>query len=289
MDIQSLKNFLIVAREENVTRAAKELNLTQPTLSRQIHQLEKELGVPLFLRDKKRLKLTPQGNEFGHRAQELVNLALRAYEDVRKPTADISGEIIIGCNDAGDIDGLASLIASFRKRFPLINFTLLSGHNIEIRSQLDNCVVDIGLLAEPANTDGLACMQMPKKKRWGILVKEKSDYGSLSSVRSTQLVGHPLITIRDEAMDDELTSWAGKNAARMVPAAHYNLLSNAAALVDHEIGVAVCAEPDQRIEGLCFIPFAPALRCASVIAWRAQRELPPQSQKFVDFILEPTR
>ncbi|OUO89414.1 hypothetical protein B5F40_11035 [Gordonibacter sp. An230] len=284
MDTRILEYFLVVAREENVTRAAEQLNLTQPTLSRQIRQLEAEVGSDLFARERHRVRLTPQGARFRQRAQEIVGLTRRACEEATRPESGLEGEVVVGCGDAASIGRLASAMASFRLEHPFVRFTLLSGDNVEVRAQLESCVVDMGLLSEPVGTEGLASMQMPSGRQWGVLARCDDELGGRTAVRSADLAGRPLVTICDDVMHDALTSWSGRDAVRMTAVAHYNLLANAAALVSSGLGVAVCAEPDCRFEGLAFVPFEPPLRTTTVLAWKAHRGLSEQSARFIEHV-----
>lgn len=281
VDLRTLEYFLVAAREENITRAAEQLHLTQPTLSRQIRQLERELGCELFTRKNQRIALTPQGILFRQRVQEIVNMARRAKAEAARPADVLEGDILVGCTDAADLGALARAMARFRREHPLVRFTVLSGDNAQVRSQMESGAVDLGLLAEPVSTEGLTCVQMPGVRRWGVLVREDSRFGSLPSMTSRELAGVPLVTVSDAAMHDELTSWSGKDAEHMVAAAHYDLLANAAALVESGVGVAVCAEPTCSYAGLVFVPFSPKLTTASLLSWKSHRALSSASEAFI--------
>lgn len=162
MDLRVLNYYLVVAREENITKAAQLLHMTQPTLSRQLMQLEEELGVKLFQRGKHNIYLTQAGMLFRRRAQELVNLADKAKAELQQSDQELTGEIAIGCNESKSMNELADQISAFRQIHPLVKFTLRSGNNGDIREWLDQGTVDFGILVEPAEVaDTLIC-------GWGI-------------------------------------------------------------------------------------------------------------------------
>lgn len=240
MDIRILKYFLLTAREENITRAAELIHITQPTLSRQLSQLEEELGVKLFQRGKHNINLTEEGMLFRRRAQELVNLAEKAKNELSQTDDQLSGEIFIGCNECQSINELATVVSEFRNRHPRVQFLLRSGSNNEVREWLEQGSIDIGLLAEPVDVNKFAYIRMCYRDQWGILVHQESDISMKTAIHSEDLVGIPFITIMDETIHSELSNWSGNHADMMVPIVHYNLLSNAVSLVRQKEGVAIC-------------------------------------------------
>lgn len=244
MDLRILNYYLVVAREENITKAAQLLHMTQPTLSRQLMQLEEELGVKLFQRGKHNIYLTQAGMLFRRRAQELVNLADKAKTELQQSDQELTGEIAIGCNESQSMNELANQISAFRQIHPLVKFTLRSGNNGDIREWLDQETVDFGILVEPAEVARYSYLRMQHQDRWGILVHTSEPLAQQPSVRAEDLVDVPLITILDESIHNALSIWSGKFADRMRPIVHYNLLSNAATLVARREGVAICPKPN---------------------------------------------
>lgn len=284
MDIRILDAFIVVANEENITRAAQLLNITQPALSRQLMNLEEELGVKLFQRGKHNIHLTEEGLLLKRRAQELVNLAERTKLELTQSGDDLNGEIVIGCNESQAVNELVVMISAFRKKYPAVQFQLQSGNNNEFKEQLEQGTIDIGLLVEPVDIGKYAYARLENKDEWGILVHEDYDLARLNSVHSEELVGIPMITIIDEVIHKELTMWSGENAVKMMPVAHYNLLSNAALLVRAKEGIAVCQRPSCYFDNLRFVPFEPKLELGAVLAWKGNQKFSRVSAAFLDYI-----
>lgn len=284
MDTRILNYFLIVAREENITKAAQSLHITQPTLSRQLMQLENELGVKLFRRGKHNIYLTEEGMLFRRRAQELVNLAERAKSELSQAGDQLTGEIAIGCNECQSMNELAAVISDFRREYPLVQFLIRSGNNNEVRERLEQGSIDFGLFVEPAEVEKFTYIRMRNKDLWGILVHQDSELASKKAIHSEDLVGVGLVTVLDETIHGELTNWSGKNADMMVPVVHYNLLSNAVALVRQKDGVAVCSKPTGQYEELTFVPFEPKLELGSLLAWQGRQKFSKASEAFLTFL-----
>lgn len=286
MNIDILNSFLIVAREENITKAAQLLHITQPTLSRQLMQLEEELTVKLFQRGKHNIYLTEEGLIFRRRAQELVNLAERAKKEVIQADDELTGEIAIGCNESQSMNELSKMISGFRSTHALVKFVLRSGSNNEIREWLEQGSIDIGLLMEPVEIEKFSYIRLKQKDQWGILVHENDRLASNPAIHSDDLIGVPLITIMDETIHSELSSWSGKNADMMIPIVHYNLFSNAASLVRRQEGVAICSKPQCEYPGLRFVAFEPTLELGAFLAWKAHQKYSKASTVFIEYLKE---
>lgn len=284
MDIQILSNFLVVAREENITRAAEFMHLTQSTLSRQMMNLESELGVQLLERQKYSVILTEEGLMFRRRAQEIVSLSEMAKDELVQAGEEIKGEISIGCNESQSMASLAEKIVTFREKHPLITFNIRSGNNSDVKDWLERGTVDIGLLEEPVDVTKYSYVRMPEKDEWGVLMAENNTLAGKAALKAKDLAEVPMITIRDEVVHSELTSWSGKYASRMIPIVHYNLLSNAAALIADDKSVAVCARPSCAFSGLTFRPFEPELKLGSLLAWKEQQVFSKATAAFIDFL-----
>lgn len=284
MDLEVLRAFLVTAREENVTRAARLLHVSQPTLSRQMRQLEEELGTALFLRGQHSLSLTEAGMLFRRRAQEMLTLAERARSELRTSDASLTGEIAVGCNESRSMRELAEWIVAFRRAHPLVKFTLRSGGNEDIQTWLDQGTVDFGILVEPAAVERYSYVRMRSRDAWGVLVHESSPLAELSAVHAEDLMEVPLITVMDETIHRALTRWSGPYADRMMPIVHYNLLANAATLVEAQAGAAVCPRPDGERAGLRFVPFDPPFLLGAQIAWKTRQVFAPASAAFAEYL-----
>lgn len=284
MNFRILEYFLMVAREENITKAAQILHISQPTLSRQLMQLEEELKVKLFQRSKHNIYLTNEGMLFRRRANELVLLAEKVKRELVQSGETITGEIYIGCGEFLSCNELARIIAAFQEKYPLVKVHIHSSYNNDIREWLEEGILDMGLLIEPIDISKYEFVRMKQKETWGVLVKEDSPMAELDAIRPGDLVGTPLVTVRDENVHNELASWSGDYASQMIPVVTYNLLYNAAMMVRQGIGAAVCIKLDCKYEGLKFLPMLPKLELSSVLVWREHRTYSAAVKAFIQFV-----
>lgn len=178
MEFRVLKYFLMVAREENITKAAALLHLTQPTLSRQLMQLEAELGVKLFHRSKHSIILTEDGMLLKRRAQEIISLSDKTVQELSHKEDVLSGEIAIGCGETKNMLFLSEQIRKFRQKYPLVQFSIHSAIADDIKERIEKGTLDIGLLMEPVDVGKYKFIRMPQKEKWGILVRKDSELAS---------------------------------------------------------------------------------------------------------------
>ncbi|MCM1054726.1 MAG: LysR family transcriptional regulator [Bacteroides sp.] len=257
MELRVLNYFLMAAREENITRAAQLLHITQPTLSRQLMQLEEELGVKLFDRSSHRIVLTSEGMLLKRRAQEMLTLAERTRNELEQNEENLSGLIAIGSDELQSVKELSKLISEFRSRYPLVTFDIYSGNTEGIKSRIAGGTLDIGLLLEPVDTSKYEFIRLNTKEQWGVLVREDSELAEKEFVTSNDLIGQPLLTITSDPVRHELSSWFGDNAKQMNIVSTYNLLYNSAVMVQNGIGAALCLMLNCQYDGLKFIPLYP--------------------------------
>lgn len=283
MDIRVLNYFLMVAREENITKAAQFLHITQPTLSRQLQQLEDELGVKLFRRSNHSIYLTSEGLLFRRRAQELSDLAQKAKDELSQPQEELTGEVSIGCGELKSIAELLTIMDAFNREHPLVKFHLHSGYNNDIKEWVEQGTLDLGLLVEPVDIGRYAFVRMKEKEEWGVLVRRDSPLAGKDCIHPGDLLGTPLITTRDEAIHKELASWSGDYAGQMEPLMTYNLLYNAAAAVRQGMGAAVCLHLDCQYKDLVFVPMRPKLELSSVLAWKEGQTFSRTVSTFIQF------
>jgi DNA-binding transcriptional LysR family regulator len=215
MDFRVLEYYLMAAREENITRASRILHVSQPTISRQLSQLEEELGVKLFERRNHNISLTKEGVLFRRRAQELVDLARKTKAEMQEKTDQLSGEIHIGCAELRSYKELAGMIAAFQKKNPQVHFTIHSGNNTENQELLEQGNIDLALFLEPIDLSRYESLRMKETERFGILARKDSPFGREKGIVPGQLVGTRVITIRDLSVQKELANWSGEYAEGM--------------------------------------------------------------------------
>ena len=201
MELRVLRNFLTVAREENITLAANLLHLTQPTLSRQIQDLEEELGHKLFQRKSHRVCLTEEGYRFRQRAEEIVALADQTLAEFAAPAGSLSGDVYIGCGETEVIHLLAEVAAQVQLEHPQVRFHLYSGNAQGVTERLDRGLLDFGLLISPYSLERYESLTLPEKERWWVLMRKDSPLTQLPAIRPEDLLGKPLILSQQAIVD----------------------------------------------------------------------------------------
>ena len=181
MELRVLKYFLTVAREGSITGAANSLHLTQPTLTRQIQELERELGQKLLVRGKYKVTLTPEGMILRKRAQEIVDMVEKTEAEFQAITDTISGEIYIGAGETNGIKAVADVANELRKKYPQITFNFHSGNAEDIMERLDKGLLDFGLIIQPADISRYDSITLPNKDIWGVIKQFSAFKSGLSA------------------------------------------------------------------------------------------------------------
>lgn len=286
MEIRVLKYFLTVAREGNITRASELLHITQPTLSRQLMQLEDELGAALFIRGKRKMILTEEGMILKRRAEEIISLSQKAEMEIGDQNHEISGEISIGCGitEATQIMGL--LIKKFLQLHPHVTFHICNGNGDLITEKIDNGLIDIGFVLEPVELEKLNFIHLYVKERYGLLLKKDSSLAHKEFITRDDLMDIPLINSSRAGTQKALSEWYGDGYNQLHFCATSELTTTAAILVKNDIGNAVVIEGsvnEAAGDELKFIPFYPDLLTRSLLVWKKYKSFSLTVTKFIDF------
>lgn len=284
MELRVLRYFLAVAREENITKAAALLHVTQPTLSRQLMQLEDELGVKLFRRSQYRVVLTDDGMLLRRRAQEIVELADKAERELQHLDTDLTGEVAIGCGESVGMTFLSAHIREFRRLHRQVQFRIYSANADDIRERIERGLLDMGLLTEPVDIGRYAFLRTPQKDRWGVLVPKEHPLAQKEAAAPKDLVGIPLLISGRETVRNELAGWFGDAYDKIEVAATFNLILNAANVVKNGVGVALCYDFGNLSDALTFVPLSPKLETGTVLAWKKDQAYSPAADQFLDLI-----
>ncbi len=287
MELRTLRYFLAAAEEENITRAADILHVTQPTLSRQIMDLEKELGATLMLRGKNGLTLTDDGIFFRQRAEEIVELADRLEQAFVERNADISGLITIGASEAVGSRLFAKLIKQFSDQYPLVQFHLYNEMADNIKDRLDKGLVDVGLLLEPVDTVKYDFVRLSQKETWGILMRDDHPLAKREAIALDEIVEYPLILPLRERVRREILNWLKRDEKDLTIPLSYTLLSNAALMVEAGLGCAFCLDGALAIHSspqLRFVPITPEHTTRSVLVWKKNHLFSPATSLFIQEI-----
>ncbi|MGN0266790.1 MAG: LysR family transcriptional regulator [Lachnospiraceae bacterium] len=284
MEIRVLRYFLMVAREENITRAAELLHVTQPTLSRQLMQLEEELGVKLFQRSNHSIRLTEDGMLLRKRAQDIVSLADKTENEFHHKEDNLAGEIAIGSGESRNVQSLAKIISLFQKKYPGVRYDFYTANADDIKERLDRGLLDIGLLMEPVDISKYNFVRLEKRERWGVLVRQDSELAQKDTVTPADLIYIPLIMVKRALVQNELANWFGDYYDQIHVVATYNLINNAAVMVENGIGAALCIKLENAFGNLRFIPLSSAIDTGAVLVWRKNQLTSRAAHQFIEFV-----
>lgn len=271
MELRVLQYFLAVAREQNITAAAESLFLSQPTLSRQLKDLEDELGKQLFIRGKRQITLTEEGMILRKRAEEIMELVKKAEDEISLSDAVIAGDITVG---AGETDGMRILtkaVNALQKEHPLIHFHVVSGDKVTVTEDLDRGLIDFGLLFGPVDTTKYEYIRIPYKDTWGVLMRKDSPLAEKSSITADDLWDKPLIISRQAFKSGDLRAFFANEHEKLNIVATYNLIYNGSLMVDEGIGYAICFDKLVYAMGesnLCFRPLSPKVEALPSLIWK---------------------
>ncbi len=282
MELRVLNYFLMVSQEENITKAAQLLHVTQPTLSRQLMQLEDELGVKLFERSNHSIVLTSDGLLLKRRAQEIVSLAEKTKRELTTEK-ELSGEIEIGSGEFKSFSLLADVIAAFSEKHPGVRFHLNSGNADTIKERLENGGLDIGLLADPVDISRYEFTRLPQKETWGIIAHNDFAIAKRPFVTPKDLIGLPLILPHRRMVREEIQNWFGDLYGDVNVFATYDLLYNAAIMAQKKMGIILTIELESRFDEVKYVPFAPKMEFGSVLVWKKNQIQSAAMEAFIDF------
>ena len=284
MEIRVLKYFLAVAREQNISAAAESLFLSQPTLSRQLKELEEELGKQLFIRGSRKITLTEEGLLLRKRAKEIVELIDKAEKELSNSDEQVSGEIYIG---AGETDGLrliAKAAKELQEQYPQITYRVISGDAVDITERLDKGLIDFALLLEPVDISKYSYLKFPVKDVWGVLMRRDCPLAQKESISPRDMRDMPLIVSRQALDGSELTQWLKNGSEQLNIVSTYNLVYNASLMVDEGLGVALCLDKIINVSGdssLCFRPLKPKLVVGMSLVWKKYQVFSKAAEKFI--------
>ena len=287
MELRVLQYFLAVAREENITKAAALLHITQPTLSRQLIQLEEELGVKLFRRGKHSIRLTEDGMLLRRRAQEIVELAEKTAQELTHREEAVSGEISIGCGETQNMKPLSEMIASFLRKYSDVGFHIYTAIADDVKERLENGILDMGLLLEPVEISRYHYVRMPLKEKWQVLMRRDAELAKREHVTPKDLADVPLIVARRQSVRNVLENWFGHDRERLRIASTCNLSHyNQSVMVESGVGMALVMEFSCHSEKLCLRPLEPEIESGCVLVWKKNMALSPAMQRFVEHVQE---
>lgn len=288
MEIRVLRYFLAIAREGSITNAADFLHVTQPTLSRQIKDLEDELGQKLFNRQSHSMDLTAEGRILRRRAEEIVAMVDKTEAEFSAMEGEISGDIYIGGGETEAVKLIAEIAKELQNDYPNIHYHLYSGNAEDVTERLDKGLLDFGILVQPADISKYDYMNIPAKDVWGVVMRKDSPLAEKESICKDDLLDVPLIcsrqAISQERLRNEFADWFGSDFDKLDIVTTFNLFYNAAIMVDAGIGYAITIDKlanTSEESDLCFRPLAPRLEAGLNIIWKKYPVFSAAAEQFL--------
>lgn len=289
MEIRVLKYFLAVADIGTITGAAKALHLTQPTLTRQLKDLEKELGQQLLIRTNHNVSLTQEGMMLKKRAQEIVDMVEKTETEFDSLKNSVSGEVSVGSGETHSMKLISRIIKEIQKEYPHIKFHLYSGAAEDIKEKLENGLLDFGVLIQPTDISKYDCITLPSKDIWGVIMRKDSFLAKKKFIEKKDLYNLPLITSRlvgkRQNIKNAYNEWFGEDRDKFNIVATYNLVYNAGLMVEEGVGYALGLDKltdVSEISLLCFRPLEPKLEAGLDIIWKKSQIFSPASKLFLE-------
>lgn len=288
MEFRVLRYFLAVAREQSISAAAQALHLTQPTLSRQLRELEEELGKQLMVRGSRRIELTEDGMLLRKRAEEIMELVSRTQAELSSPDEAVTGDVYIGTGETDGVRRLARAVRRLRDSCPGIRFHIVSGDASDVCERLDKGLLDFGVLLGDIDETKYNHIQLPMRDVWGVLMPRSSPLAELESVRPRDLWDKPLILSRQVDNKSGLYRWLGREPDQLNTVATYNLIYNASLMVDEGMGYAFTLDKLVNTTGsqLCFRPLEPRLELGMYLVWKKYRVFSRAAELFLETLEE---
>lgn len=287
MEIRVLQYFLAIAREESISGAAEYLHITQPTLSRQMKDLEDEFGKQLFIRGNRKITLTDDGMLLRKRAEEIINLVEKTEIEMNSSDSQLNGDIYIGGGETEGIQLITKIIKEMQIEHPQVKFHLYSGNAEDVSDRLDKGLIDFGLVIKPANIYKYDYIDLPASDVWGVLMRKDSPLAQLDKITANDIKHLPVICSRQALSENETKQWFGKDYDILNIVSTYNLLYNASIMVQEGIGYAITIDKLINTSGnspLCFRPLEPKSEVGLAFVWKKYQIFSKAAQHFLTMI-----
>lgn len=286
MEIRTLRYFLAVAREENMTRAAQTLHVTQPTLSKQLKSLEDELGKKLFVRHSFSIRLTEEGMLLRKRAEDLVKMADKITTEFITLDDITGGDVYLGLAESYQIRFLAREINTFKKNYPGLHYHITSGDTEQVTEKLDKGVIDFAALAEKPNTAKYNYLCFPETDVWGLVMPATCPLAKKENVCIEDLIGLPLFC-SEQGWKKDITRWCGSRIDELHLEGSFRLSYNASLFVKEGLGYLLTFDRlinTSTSSSLVFRPLFPKLETNMYLVWKKYQVFTPIAERLLDSI-----
>ncbi len=286
MEIRVLKYFLEIAREENMTRAAEILHVSQPTLSKQMKELETELGKKLFKRGSAGIGLTDEGMLLRKRAEDIIDMVDKTTNEFKTLDDITGGEVRIGCAESYQIRYIAKIIKQFKEKYPLFKYHILSGNTEQVTERLDKSLFDFAIIVEPPNLSKYNYIEIPEADTWGVLMRKDNPLSEKNVIHPEDLYGVPIIC-SEQSMLTDIPRWCGETIDMLNICGSVNLFYNGSVFVKEGVCCMLTFDkladtsPDSE---LCFRPLEPVLKTKMYVIWKKYQIFTPITKLLLEQI-----
>ncbi len=286
MELRVLEYFLAVTQEQSISAAAEYLNLTQPTISRQLKDLEEELGKQLLVRGKRNHKigLTEEGRLFRKRAQEIVELVQKTENEIRQSGHGIAGDIFIGAGETDALRVIARVAHRIQIEYPDVHIHIVSGDGQDLMDRLDKGLFDFGLLLGTNDSSKYEQLPLPMRDHWGVLMRKDAPLAAKERITPQDLWEQPLILSRQMIHFSNFLQWMQKPLSELQISATYNLAYNASLMADEKMGYVLTLDKLINTSGdsnLCFRPLEPDITLGMSLVWKRYAVLSKSAEYFL--------
>jgi DNA-binding transcriptional LysR family regulator len=282
MELRVLRYFTAVVTERNISRAAERLHVSQPTISRQLQDLEDELGVTLFNRGSRTIELTKAGEYFAAQARQILALTDKTVANIQQDQG-ITGEVFIGSAEAPMMATVAKAIQTLSQTAPQVQTRLYSTDANDVRRRMQAGLLDFGVVMEPTDKTGYHFLQLPGTTQWGVLVRRDSALGQKSVITPADLQGQRVIMSQQKGAAALIAEWLGTSTIQYTTVATYNLLYNASLLATAGVGtvLALAGIINTAATNLIFVPLSPTVAVHASLIWSQDMPLSPAAAAFL--------
>mgnify|MGYP002555567309 FL=1 len=276
MELRVLQYFLAIAREETISGAAQQLHITQPTLSRQMKELEDELGKQLFVRSNKKITLTEEGIILRQRAEEIINLVDKTELEIMSADSTLKGDIYIGAGESHTLKVITKAMKKIHAQYPDIQFHIHSGNAPDVIEKLDNGLIDFALLTANSKINDYHHLLLPLTHQWGVLMLKDDPLAQKEAITFQDIQDKPLIVSKELQQISDLVEWLHNDIEHLNIISSYTLLYNASLMVEDGLGYAICFDKLINTTGdsaLCFKPLSPCIEVPYYFIWKKYQVL----------------
>ncbi len=284
MEIRVLRYFIEIAREGNMSRAAERLHVSQPTLSKQMKELEQELGKKLFRRGSASVSLTDEGMLLRKRAEDILAMVDKTTEEFQALNLITGGDVHIGCAESHQIKYLAQTIKEFKKSYPLFRYHLTSGNTEQVVERLDRGLIDFAVIVEPPNLSRYNYLEVPETNTWGLIMRKEDILSQKERITVDDLIRLDLICSA-QAMQVDIPRWCGEKADLLNLSGTINLVYNGSVFVKEGLGYLLSFDKlaDTGADSeLCFRPLDPPLETKMYVIWKKYQIFTPIAELLID-------